>query len=128
MIILPRQARDKHRENSNPEVRFLIVGLPGDDFAENYYDCHDRTSGIYPGAICACASAVFGLLSLMTDPKHGAKCCMGLSYKESRALAFKEASFGMTDQQTTVAMILEIWKWADIGRDGSLSQQDGDRW
>eukprot|EP01043_Picozoa_sp_COSAG02_P045497 COSAG02_NODE_4162_length_5685_cov_3.282492_1_plen_1276_part_00 len=101
------------------------VGLPGD---ENHYDCHDRTSGIYPGVLCACGSVVFGLLSLMMDPKHGNKRCMGLSYAERRLRAFKAASVGMNDQQTTVAMILQIWKWADIGRDGRLSAQDVDRW
>ena len=104
------------------------VGFVGDDYADNYYDCHERTSGIYPGTFCAGASVLFGLLSLSTDPKHGLKRFMGLPYKERRALAFKQASFGMNDQQTTVAMILEIWKWADIGRDGNLSEQDAERW
>ena len=103
-------------------------GLPGQAFEENYFDCHQRTSGIYPGTLAICMSVVFSILALLMEPKYGNRHFMGMSYEERRERNFLLATEGMSEQEKNISMILAIWRWADINGDLVLSALDGERW
>lgn len=79
--------------------------------------CSDLTN-------CVVISVLAGLM----DPKYGHRHCMGMPYEMRRERNFLEATEGMSDQEKTIAMILAIWRWADINGDLVLSALDGERW
>lgn len=78
------------------------AGFPGADtsnvtegslefYEDNYFDCHERTSGIYPALFGACCSVLLMILSNSSDPKFGHRRCMGEEYEEGRTRRFIEA-------------------------------------
>jgi hypothetical protein len=104
------------------------VGLPGDLYEDNYFDCRERTSGLYPALLGTVMSLVFCVLSPSMDPKYGAKRCMGLSYEERRERRYQRAIAGLTQQQVTLAEMQAIWRAFDINHDGVLGELDGELW
>eukprot|EP01043_Picozoa_sp_COSAG02_P071874 COSAG02_NODE_13315_length_1411_cov_1.223323_1_plen_281_part_00 len=68
----------EHYDN-NYANRSAPVGLPG---SPQYFDCRERTSGIYPAAFFSAVSLVLMPLSLGMDPEHGVGCLRGESAQQ----------------------------------------------
>ena len=66
---------EKYR-STQPKVmrKTLPMGDPGDP---QHYDCHDRTSGLYPAYLASALCVVLAPLYAALDPEHGAKWLRG---------------------------------------------------
>jgi hypothetical protein len=87
--------------------------------APQHYDCHDRTSGIYPAALATVMSLVFLFPAMLTDPKYGLKCCRGPDWDERNArmeakVRRKAAKQGRNEAEAVFhEKVKAIWRWAN---------------
>ena len=90
--------------------------------APQHYDCHDRTSGLYPAALASVLSVVLLPLSLLVDPKYGARRCRYRSWEARH----RDAELAVVDEWIESKRgiplekkILHIWRWASMGVAGN---------
>jgi hypothetical protein len=96
----------------------------GNTSAPQHYDCHDRTSALYPAALACTVSVVMLPLSLLVDPKYGWRC--GKKHAPDFALpvsrgnqTFAQTGSGQTKQgteQTTPRCELQVMPLPKLGR------------
>jgi hypothetical protein len=94
-----------------------------------YFDCHERTSGLYPAYLATGLCIVLTPVYAALDPEYGSSCmreCMrGKSLQEKNAEV--EARMRADAKETADAVVLEakidaMWRWADAVGDGELGQ------
>ena len=121
----------EHMEN-NYANRSMPVGGPGsgsglDD--PQYFDCHERTSGLYPAYLATGLCLVLTPVYAALDPLYGSDCmreCMrGETLQEKNAKV--EARMRVGPKETADAVVLEariaaVWRWADAVDDGELGE------
>ena len=69
---------------NNYANKTLPMGGPGDP---QHYDCHDRTSGLYPAYLATALCVVLTPLYAALDPEYGIKCMRGKGLEEKNAEA-----------------------------------------
>eukprot|EP01046_Picozoa_sp_COSAG06_P042144 COSAG06_NODE_5330_length_3548_cov_1.843433_2_plen_889_part_00 len=98
-----------------------------------HYDCHERTSGIYPATLATLVSVLLLFPAMLTDPdeRRGWKPCQGKSWEQRNAKmedklgrqetccpCTKGASRGLTDEELKgeifQAKIKAIWRHANV--------------
>eukprot|EP01045_Picozoa_sp_COSAG04_P036475 COSAG04_NODE_8891_length_920_cov_1.512789_2_plen_245_part_01 len=77
----------EHVDN-NYANKSMPVGGPGSGSGPDdpqYFDCHERTSGLYPAYLATALCVVLQPLYVSLDPEYGIKCMRGKSWEEKNA-------------------------------------------
>jgi hypothetical protein len=94
-----------------------------------YFNCHERTSGLYPAYLATGLCIVLTPVYAALDPRYGSdrmrECMRGKSLQEKNAEV--EARMRADAKETAEAVVLEariaaVWRWADAVGDGELGQ------
>lgn len=121
----------EHMEN-NYANRSMPEGGPGSGSGPDdpqYFDCHERTSGLYPAYLATGLCLVLTPVYAALDPRYGSDCmreCMrGKTLQEKNAEV--EAKIRADAKETADAVVLEakiaaVWRWTDAVDDGKLGE------
>eukprot|EP01045_Picozoa_sp_COSAG04_P020613 COSAG04_NODE_2126_length_4738_cov_39.131494_2_plen_742_part_00 len=117
----------EHVEN-NYANKSMPIGGPGsgsglDD--PQYFDCHERTSGLYPAYLATALCVLLTPLYLTLDPELGIKCMLGKDLGEKNDEAERKLRAEVIREDADVPLEKQaeaLWKWAEGTTD------DGKRW
>jgi hypothetical protein len=119
----------EHMDN-NYANRSMPDGGPGSGSGPDdpqYFDCHERTSGLYPAYLATGLCLVLTPVYAALDPRYGSdrmrECMRGESLQEKNAQV--EAKMRADAKEPADAVVLEariaaVWRWADAVGDGEL--------
>eukprot|EP01043_Picozoa_sp_COSAG02_P009000 COSAG02_NODE_299_length_25349_cov_53.762020_2_plen_388_part_00 len=119
----------EHMDN-NYANKSMPMGGPGSGSGPDdpqYFDCHERTSGLYPAYLATALCVVLSPLYAALEPTHGIGCLRGQSREEKneelRAKVISKAgavSSKERDEAVLEARIEAVWRWADTVEDGEI--------
>eukprot|EP01045_Picozoa_sp_COSAG04_P004117 COSAG04_NODE_175_length_21521_cov_167.404071_9_plen_1287_part_00 len=116
---------------NNYANKTLPMGGPGDP---QHYDCHDRTSGLYPAYLASALCVLLAPLYAALDPEHGVAWLRGKPaderLKETNAAAEARLRAAAVAEQVDVSFVEQVdalWGWVEgIMSDGN-PDADGQR-
>eukprot|EP01045_Picozoa_sp_COSAG04_P005032 COSAG04_NODE_227_length_19396_cov_29.887547_13_plen_1562_part_00 len=102
---------------NNYANKTLLMGNPGDP---QHYDCHDRTSGLYPAYLASAACVLLAPLYAALDPEHGVVWLRGKPVderlKEQNAATERRIRAVAMQKETDVPLekqVEALWMWAE---------------
>eukprot|EP01043_Picozoa_sp_COSAG02_P028955 COSAG02_NODE_1782_length_10945_cov_9.882722_4_plen_935_part_00 len=110
--------RIDHLSNNYNDYSLPVTSVTS---APQYYDCHDRTSGLYPAALASVLSVVLLPLSLLVDPKYGARRCRFRTWEARHRDAEQAVVDEWIESKRGIPLekkISHIWRWASMGMAG----------
>eukprot|EP01043_Picozoa_sp_COSAG02_P008697 COSAG02_NODE_283_length_25709_cov_24.523311_16_plen_1395_part_00 len=92
-----------------------------------HYDCHDRTSGLYPAALAFVLSVLFLVGVAALDPAFGLRRFRLKTWTQQlRADEKNLLANGYSNKDILNMKIDAIWRWADVYDDGELKKWEFD--
>jgi hypothetical protein len=115
----------EHMDN-NYANKSMPMGGPGSGSGPDdpqYFDCHERTSGLYPAYLATALCVVLSPLYAALEPRYGIGCMRGKSLQQKNEEA--EAKLRAEVIAKAGAVSLEeqaetLWEWAGQTHNGSL--------
>ena len=85
LIIVGIITADFEHVDNNYANKSMPVGGPGSGSGPDdpqYFDCHERTSGLYPAYLATALCVVLSPLYAALEPEYGVKCMRGMSWEQ----------------------------------------------
>eukprot|EP01045_Picozoa_sp_COSAG04_P021972 COSAG04_NODE_2419_length_4162_cov_3.588481_4_plen_550_part_00 len=120
----------EHMDN-NYANKSMPIGGPGSGSESDdpqYFDCHERTSGLYPAYLATALCVVLTPLYAALDPEYGLRRFRKKKWPEKNKEAEAKLRAQVIRKEADVPLeeqVEELWKWAEGTKD---EHEDGKRW
>jgi len=89
-----------------------------------FFDCRDRTSGLYPAYLATVLCVVLSPLYAALAPEFGMPCARGRSLEEWNKLAEEQIQKKSGESAVLAAKIDAVWRWTDHFGNGTLERTE----